>query len=152
MSEHEYLTQSKFNEFKKELEHLKTTRRKEVAENLEYAKALGDLSENAEYHEARDMQAATEDRIAHLEVMLKSASIVSSHNTDFVTIGSAVTIKKDKSEQTFTIVGTEEADMVHGKISVKSPLGSAILGKKKGDSFSFKTPSGMMEYVVVNIK
>ncbi len=152
MSEHEYLTQSKFDEFKKELEYLKTTRRKEVAENLEYAKALGDLSENAEYHEARDMQAATEDRIAHLERILKSATIVSSYKTDFVTIGSSVTIKKDKMEQTFTIVGSEEADMTHGKISVKSPLGSSILGKKKGDSFSFKTPSGMMEYVVVKIQ
>lgn len=152
MSEHEYLTQTKFDEFKKELEQLKTVRRKEVAESLEYAKALGDLSENAEYHEARDQQAATEDRIAHLERVLKFATIISSHNTDFVAMGSLVTIKRDKIEQTLTLVGSEESDMASGKVSVKSPLGAAIVGKKKGDTFSFKTPSGMMEYVVVKIQ
>lgn len=150
--EHEYLTQAKYDEFTKELNMLKTVRRKEVAENLEYAKALGDLSENAEYHEARDTQAAVEDRIAHLEMMLKTASIVSSHDTSTVTIGSIITIKKGSAERTLTIVGSEEADMTAGKISVKSPLGAAALGKKKGESFSFKTPSGMMEYKVTDIK
>lgn len=151
--EHEYLTQSKYDEFKAELEVLKTVRRKEVAENLEYAKALGDLSENAEYHEARDMQANVEDRIARLEMMIKSATILSSqHGSDSVTIGSMIRVKKDKSEYTFTIVGSEEADTATGKISVKSPLGMAALGKKKGESFSFKTPSGMMEYKVISIQ
>lgn len=150
--EHEYLTASKFEEFKKELEQLKTVRRKEVAENLEYAKGLGDLSENAEYHEARDMQASVEDRIAKLEMILKSATIVSSHNTDAVSVGSVITVKKDKEEKIFTIVGSEEADMSAGKISVRSPFGGASLGKKKGESFSFKTPSGMMEYTIVDIK
>ena len=150
--EHEYLTQAKYDEFKLELEQLRTVRRKEVAENLEYAKALGDLSENAEYHEARDMQASIEDRIARLEMMLKSASIVSSHETDVVTIGSIVTVKKGSAEKIFTFVGSEEADMSQGKISVKSPLGAAALGKKKGQSFSFKTPSGTMEYKVTDIK
>ncbi len=149
--EHEYLTQAKYDEFKVELQQLKTVRRKEVAENLEYAKALGDLSENAEYHEARDMQASVEDRIARLEMMLKSASIISSHDTDSVTIGSVVTVKKGNTEKVFTFVGSEEADMAQGKISVKSPLGAAALGKKKGESFSFKTPSGMMEYKVTDI-
>jgi transcription elongation factor GreA len=150
--EHEYLTQEKYDEFKKELAHLRTVRRKEVAENLEYAKALGDLAENAEYHDARDMQASVEDRIARLEIMMKSATIVSSHETDSVTIGSIISVKKDKFEKTFTIVGSEEADMAQGKISVKSPLGAAALGKKKGESFSFQTPSGMMEYRVTDIK
>ncbi len=150
--EHEYLTQSKFDEFKKELEYLKTTRRKEVAENLEYAKALGDLSENAEYHEARDMQASIEDRIAHIEQILKTAQIVSSHKTDTVTIGSVITVKKGSHEDVFTIVGSEEADMSQKKISMKSPLGQAAFGKKKGESFSFGTPSGTMEYKIVDIK
>jgi transcription elongation factor GreA len=151
-TEHEYLTQQKFDEFQKELEHLKTTRRKEVAENLEYAKALGDLSENAEYHEARDTQAAVEDRIAHLEHVLKFASIVSSHSTSVVSIGSVITIAKGKDERTYTIVGSEEADMSENKISMRSPLGSAAMGKKKGESFSFATPSGTMEYTIVDIK
>lgn len=151
--EHEYLTQAKYDEFKAELENLRTVKRKEVAENLEYAKALGDLSENAEYHEARDMQASVEDRIARLEMMLKSATILSSNqSSDTVTIGSEITVKKDKAELTFIIVGSEEADTAAGKISVKSPLGMAALGKKKGEAFSFKTPSGMMEYKVISIR
>lgn len=151
--EHEYLTKEKFEEFKKELEHLRTTKRKEVAETLEYAKGLGDLSENAEYHEARDMQASVEDRIAKLEMILKSATIVSQNQkTDVVSIGSVITVKKDKDTKTFTIVGSEEADMASGKISVKSPFGVAVLGKKKGETFTFSTPSGMMEYKITDIK
>lgn len=151
-TEHEYLTQQKFDEFQKELEYLKTTRRREVAENLEYAKALGDLSENAEYHEARDMQAGVEDRIAHLEHVLKFASIVSSHSTNVVSIGSVITVGKGKEKQTYTIVGSEEADMSQNKVSVRSPLGSAALGKKKGESFSFPTPSGTIEYTILDIQ
>lgn len=153
--EHEYLTPEKHTEFEKELEFLKTIRRKEVAENLEYAKGLGDLSENAEYHEARDMQASVEDRIGKLEMILKGATIVSSqHTKDVVSVGSVITVQKGKEKETkiFTIVGSEEADMGAGKISVKSPLGSSALGKKKGDSFSFTTPSGKMEYTITSIK
>ena len=152
--EHEYLTKEKFDAFAVELEQLKTVKRKEVAENLEYAKGLGDLSENAEYHEARDMQASIEDRIAKLEMILKTATIVSSHKTDAVSIGSVVTVKKgsEKDTKVFTIVGSEEIDMSAGKISAKSPLGSAIVGKKKGETFSFSTPSGTMEYKIIEIK
>lgn len=152
--DHEYLTQTKYDEFKAELENLKTIRRKEVAENLEYAKGLGDLSENAEYHEARDMQAAVEDRIQKLENILKSATIVSSHDTNSVSIGATITVKKGKEKETkeFTIVSSEEADSASGKISVKSPLGAAAYGKKKGEVFSFNTPSGTMEYTVVDIQ
>lgn len=152
--EKEYLTQEKFDEIKKELEFLKTVKRREIAENLEYAKELGDLSENAEFHEARDEQAHVEDRIARLEQILKNATIVSSHDTDSVTVGSVVTVKKEKdsSNSTYTIVGSEEADMSQNKISVKSPFGTAVLGKKKGEAFSFSTPGGMMSYTVVDIK
>jgi len=152
--EHEYLTQEKFDEFSKELNTLKTVRRKEVAENLEYAKGLGDLSENAEYHEARDTQASVEDRIAKLEMILKTATIVAAHHTDVVSIGSVITVKKiaDKHSKVFTIVGSEEVDSTKGFISSKSPFGSAALGKKKGDSFSFTTHSGTMEYKIVGIE
>src|SRR3989344_9185645 len=149
-----YLTKEKFEELKKELEYLRTVKRKEVAENLEYAKGLGDLSENAEHHEARDTQAAVEDRIARIEIMLKSASIVSAHGTDTVSIGSQISVQKEdsKDKKTFIIVGSEEADMSAGKISVKSPLGSAALGKTKGEIFSFQTPSGTMTYKITEIK
>lgn len=150
----EYLTQAKYDEFKKELEYLKTVKRTEIASQLEYAKSLGDLSENAEYHEARNEQAVVEDRIGHLETLLKTASIVSSHDTNVVSVGGVITVKResDGSKKEFTIVGSEEADAASGKISVRSPLGSAAMGKKKGDSFSFDTPSGTMTYKVLDIK
>ncbi|MEK7194571.1 MAG: transcription elongation factor GreA [Patescibacteria group bacterium] len=150
----EYLTQSKFDEFTKELEVLKSEKRTEIAKQLEYAKSLGDLSENAEYHEARNAQAVVEDRINHLENLLKSASIVSSHDTGTVNVGTTVTLKRenDSSKKTFIIVGSEEADAANGKISVRSPLGSSAMGKKKGESFSFNSPSGAMTYKVVDIE
>lgn len=151
----EYLTQEKFDEFTKELEYLKHERRKEVAENLEYAKSLGDLSENAEYHEARDMQANIEDRIVKIESILKTAIIVpASHDTASVTIGSMVTVEKsnDPAKKTYTLVGSEESDMSAGKISIKSPLGSALMGKKKKEEFTLKTPGGVATYKIVDIK
>jgi len=151
--QHEYLTKEKYEEFKHELEILKTKKRKEIAEALEYAKSLGDLSENAEYHEARDAQAQAEDRINHLEALLKSASIVSAHNTDMIAVGSVITMAKpDGTKVTYTLVGSEEADAGAGKISIRSPLGQAALGKKKGELFSFKTAGGIMNYKVVEIK
>lgn len=150
----EYLTQAKFDEFQKELEYLRTEKRTEIARQLEFAKSLGDLSENAEYHEARNEQAVVEDRISHLESLLKSASIVSSHSTDTVAVGTTVTLKRenDGTKKIFTIVGSEESDAASGKISVRSPLGSAAMGKKKGDSFSFSSPSGTMTYKVLDIE
>ncbi|MES2214313.1 MAG: transcription elongation factor GreA [Patescibacteria group bacterium] len=151
---HEYLTQEKFDQFKSELETLKTAKRKEIAEALEYAKSLGDLSENAEYHEARDSQARVEDRINHLEAVLKNASIVSTHDTSSVTVGSVITISKNgvPDRRHYTIVGSEEADAMSGKISTKSPLGAAALGKKKGESFSFQTPAGTSNCVILEIE
>lgn len=152
MNEKEYLTQEKFDQFTKELDHLKSTKRKEVAEQLEYAKSLGDLSENAEYHEARDAQAITEDRIAKLEGILKSALIITEHSTSTVNVGSEITVEKNGKKIEYTIVGTEEADALGGKISIKSPFGQAVIGKKKGDSFSFEAPSGPVSYKVTEIK
>lgn len=150
----EYLTKEKHKELTVELEHLKTIRRKEIAEELEFAKSLGDLSENAEYHEAREAQAALEDRIATLESILASAEIVKVHHSNHVEIGSKVHVKKtgDKIEKIYIIVGSEEADMAAGKISFKSPLGEALLGKKKGDEFTFKSPVGEMKYMIVSIE
>ena len=94
----EYLTQEKFNELKEELDYLKTTRRKEIAESLEYARSLGDLSENAEYQEARDLQASTEERIRKVESVLQSAKIVSDKKSNVVGLGSTVTIQKEGDE------------------------------------------------------
>ncbi len=141
-----YLTPEKFDELKKELEHLKTVRRKEIAESLEYARSLGDLSENAEYQEARDMQAAIEERITHLEKTIKEAKSVSDKdkNMDVVRLGSVVTIQKDKDKdkKEYTIVGSEEANIHDRKLSYLSPLGEALMGKTKGEEFEFETPVG----------
>lgn len=154
--EREYLTKEKFAELKKELEDLKTVKRKEVAENLDYARGLGDLSENAEYHDAREMQANIESRIVQIETMLKNTTIVSDESThgDHVRIGTAVTIEKqsDKSHKKFKIVGSEETDMASGKISNRSPLGAAVLGKKVGDTFTFSSPTGKMTYKVISVE
>lgn len=153
MTSGEYLTKEKFEELKQELDTLKSTKRKEIADSLEYAKQLGDLSENAEYQQAREMQATTEERIAKLESILKSAVIVALHHSDKVEIGSTVVVVKegDKEKKNFKIVGSEEADTLQGKISYVSPLGSALMGKKKGESFSFSTPKGSVHYKIVDI-
>jgi transcription elongation factor GreA len=150
----EYLTQAKYDELTKELDILIHAKRKEVAEHLEYAKSLGDLSENAEYHEARDEQAKVEARIAQLEHMLKHAEIVKHKVTDTVEAGATVTISKqgEKGQQVFLLVGSEEADMAAGKLSYQSPLGRMLMGKKKGDSFELETPKGVVGYKIVDVK
>lgn len=152
--ENTYLSQEKFDELTKELEHLKTVRRREIAEQLEYARSLGDLSENAEYEEARNMQAATEDRIRNIEEQLSRARIIEHHKGNAVSLGSFVTIQKmgEKDEHTYEVVGSAEANMQEHKISHLSPLGSALMGKKKGEQFAFNTPKGSQKYKIVAIK
>jgi transcription elongation factor GreA len=154
--EREYLTREKFDQLNNELKNLKTVKRKEVAESLDYARGLGDLSENAEYHEARELQANIEDRIAKLESMLKNATVMSDEGShgEHVHIGSAVTVEKqgEKNPRKFKIVGSEETDMAHGKLSNRSPLGAAILGKKVDELFSFNSPTGLMTYKIISIE
>lgn len=148
------LTQEKFDELKAELGELITVSRKEIADSLEYARSLGDLSENAEYHAARELQAATEERIKRLEGILKSAVIISEKKKGVVGFGSTVTIKKKGASEShaYTIVGSEEADMREKKISHLSPMGQALMNKKKGESFVFTTPGGRQEYTIVDIE
>lgn len=150
----EYLTKEKYDELVIELDNLKKVKRKEVAESLEYAKSLGDLSENAEYQEAREWQANIEDRIAKLDSILKTAEIISSYHGDTAGIGSTVTIQKqgETNNKIFKIVGSEEADMIAGKLSNKSPVGVALMGKKKGQTFSCNAPGGTVSYKIIDIK
>lgn len=152
--ESNYLSQEKFDELTKELEHLKTVRRREIAEQLEYARSLGDLSENAEYEEARNLQAATEDRIRNIEDQLARARIIEHTKGNVVSLGSIVTIQKqeEKEELTYEVVGSAEANMQEHKISHLSPLGSSLMGKRKGETFQFETPKGIQKYRIVNIK
>ena len=153
-NESEYLTKEKFDELQKELGFLKTDKRKEVAENLEYSKGLGDLSENAEYHEAREMQANIEERIKKLEEILQSAVIVSGKHGSTIAIGSVIVAQRadDNNKKTFTLVGSEEVDVAKGKISIHSPLGSALMGKHKGDTAGFQSPRGMVTYTILEVK
>jgi len=148
------VSQEKFDEMQAELEILKTVRRTEIAKNLEYTRSLGDLSENAEYQEARELQAATEERIRKLEDLVKRAHILTDgKKKDIVGFGSFVTIKKEgtKESHEYTIVGSEEADMRAHKLSHVSPLGSALMGKKKADVFTFQTPNGKQTYSIEKV-
>lgn len=154
MTEETMVSQEKFDEMVKELDTLKTVRRTEIAKNLEYARSLGDLSENAEYQEARELQAATEERIRRLEELVKRAKIVTDgKKKDVVGFGSVVVIKKEGGGDTheYTIVGSEEADMRAHKLSHVSPLGAALMGKKKGEVFTFETPNGKQTYSIEKV-
>ena len=156
------ISQEKFEELTKELDELRTVRRREVAEQLEYARSLGDLSENAEYQEAREMQGAVEERIGKLEGILKNAKIIRGSKSDTVGMGATVSVQKvgpstgsgqaQDEKHVYTIVGAEEADIISGKVSYHSPLGAALLGKKKGDEFSFHTPRGTQKYKILKVE
>jgi len=150
----QYITNEKRKELLAELTELKTTKRKEVLEALEFAKSLGDLSENAEYHQAREEQGKLEERINAIDYLLQNSILITKSHSANITVGSTVIVQKegDKAKQTFHIVGSEEADFASGKISNNSPLGSALFGKKKGDTVTFKTPKGVTEYKVVSIE
>ena len=151
--EQEYITQEKKLALEQELTALRGPLRQEILTALEYAKSLGDLSENAEYHQAREEQGKLEERIAKIEAILKSAVIIEKHHSDTIELGSTVVIQKKgtKDNKQYTIVGSEEADMTAGRISNRSPLGEALVGKKKGDKTSFVGPAGVMEYTIIDI-
>jgi transcription elongation factor GreA len=142
---------------KKELTEYKENRRKQVAQRLKEAISYGDLSENSEYEEAKNEQAFVEGRIIELEKMVKNAKIITeekSTNTG-VQIGTTVTVQNmtDNDEpETYTITGSTEADPVAQKISNESPIGSALLGKNKGDVITVKVPAGIYEYKILKIK
>ncbi len=147
------MTRETYESLERELKELVSVRRKEVAAALESAKAQGDLSENAEYHEARDEQAMVEHRIGQIEAMLKAAEIVERHSADLVEVGATVTVKKpDGKKAVYTLVGAEEADVSAGKISYQSPLGQSLMGKKKGECAVVNTPKGEVCYDIVEIK
>lgn len=148
-----YITEEKRQALLAELKDLRGPKRKEILENLNYAKSLGDLSENAEYHQAREEQGKLEERIVKIEQILQESETVKGGGGDLVEIGSRVIVQKEgtKEEKTYVIVGSEEADMAKGKISNHSPIGKALFNKKKGDSVSFKTPNGVADYKIINV-
>ena len=148
-----YLTESGLEELKKELDYLKVTKRPEVIQALKEARALGDLSENAEYDAARAEQAEVEGRIAQLEVMIEKAVIIEQNDTDKVSIGTTVTIKylDEDEEESYTIVGTSEVDPFANKISNESPIAKAIMGKKVNETVLVESPNGKYEVKIKKI-
>lgn len=148
-----YITEEKKKELEAELLELSGPKRKEIIDALEYAKSLGDLSENAEYHQAREDQGKLEERIKKVEQILKSSEVVKKSGGDTVEIGSDVVVEKEgtKEQKNYIIVGGEEADMLQNKISNNSPIGQALFGKKKGDIVSFRTPKGLVNYKIIKV-
>ncbi len=154
-----YITREGLEKLKHELEELKTTKRKEIAEKLQRSIAFGDLSENAEYQEAKEEQAFLEGRISELEAAAESAIIIdtnsNSHGVRVVSLGSKVIIEPTSPsgpKATFVIVGSEEAAPSEGRISNASPIGMVLLGHKEGEAVSAKTPGGVRNYKILKIE
>ncbi len=139
-----------------ELEYLKMVKRKEVVERIKVARDFGDLSENSEYDSAKEDQSFVEGRISTLEKMIRNAVIIkeSEFNTDEVQLGNTVTFKElpDGDEETYTIVGSAEANPIEGLISNDSPIAKGLLGRSKGDVVSINTPGGEMSVTILEIK
>ena len=149
------LTYEGLKKLEEELELLKGERRKEIAERIKQALAFGDISENSEYDEAKNEQAHNEVRIMQLEAMLKNASIIDEDEIDtkVVNLGAKVKIRdiKSKDEYDYQIVGSTEADPASNRISNESPVGSALLGHKAGDTVDIEVPGGKLKFKIVNI-
>lgn len=150
-----FLTKEGLLKLEEELEELKTIKRKEIADKIKVARGFGDLSENAEYDEAKNEQASIEERIAKIENMLVNAVTIdeSGITTDKVSVGSKIIIRdlEDDEDLEYLIVGSAEADPLEGKISNESPVGRAAIGKRKGDILQVETPAGVVEYRIVKI-
>ncbi|WP_039238320.1 transcription elongation factor GreA [Bacillus thermotolerans] len=137
-----------------ELEYLKTVRRKEVVERIKIARSFGDLSENSEYDSAKEEQAFVEGRIGTIESMIRNAKIIEENNSNVVTLGKTVVFKElpDGEEESYTIVGSAEADPFEGKISNDSPIAKSLIGKGVGEEVNVQTPGGEMQVKIISIK
>jgi len=147
-----YLSRDGLEKLREELDEMVTVKRPEVANRIHDAKEHGDLSENAEYEDAKNEQAFVEGRIQTLEALIKNATIIDeNHSTDHVQIGSTVAVESPDGKEAFTIVGSAEAKPAEGRISNESPVGRALLGKKKGEKVVVKVPAGDFTYKIVGI-
>ncbi|MDO4566131.1 MAG: transcription elongation factor GreA [Oscillospiraceae bacterium] len=154
------ISKNKLIEYEKELEYLKSTRRKEIAETIKEARSHGDLSENSEYDEAKNTQAMVEARISEIEKMLQNAKVIDEDEltTDKVSIGCVVTAvfkypeESERDTETYSIVSSSEADIDSGKISNESPVGKALIGHKVGDKLSIEVGGGIIDCEVLSIE
>lgn len=151
-----FLTKDGLTKLEEELEELKTVGRKEVSARIKVALGFGDLSENAEYDQAKNEQAQLEERIVKLENLIREAVVVEDHEitTEKVNVGTTVTIieEGEDKEEIYTIVGSAESDPLNGKISNESPLGAALLGKRRKDIVEVHAPDGIIKYTIKSIK
>ncbi|WP_019720818.1 transcription elongation factor GreA, partial [Heyndrickxia coagulans] len=147
------MTQDGKEKLEQELEYLKTVKRKEVVERIKIARSFGDLSENSEYDSAKEEQAFVEGRITTIENMIRNAKIIEDDGTDTVSLGKSVTFVElpDGEEETYTIVGSAEADPFEGKISNDSPIAKSLLGKSVGEEVTVQTPGGDMRVKIISI-
>lgn len=149
----QFITQEGLKKLKQELEELKTVKRPELIQRIQDAKELGDLSENADYQSAKEEQGFLEGRIMELKDLIKNAVVVKkTKNNGKVNIGSQVKIKSGNATFEYTLTGPNESDPLGGKISNESPLGQAIMDKKRGEEFYITTPNGEMKYKVLEVK
>ncbi len=147
-----YISKDGLDKLRAELDEMVTVQRPEIAQRIHDAKEHGDLSENAEYEDAKNEQAFVEGRIQTLEGMIKNASLIDEHtSTDHVQIGSNVKVAGDDGTETFYIVGSAEAKPAEGRISNESPVGRALLGRRKGDKVVVKVPAGDFAYKILEI-
>lgn len=149
----QFLSKEKYQEFLSELENRKTKIRNEILERLSFAKSLGDLSENAEYHSSKEDQGKNEARILELEFIIKNASITEAPQDGTINLASRVELLRHDTQELkmFTIVGHQEADVIEGKISIESPLGKELIGKKLGDRVTVHSPRGEINYSIQSI-
>lgn len=149
----QYFSKEGLEKLKGELKERVNVQRPEIATRIKEAKELGDLSENAEYDAAKDAQAANEGRIEEIKNILENAVIIeSTDSSGIVRVGSSVKVESKNGVQTFVIVGAAESDPAQGFISNESPLGAAFLGHKKGDKVEVRTPKGVIEYKILEVK
>jgi transcription elongation factor GreA len=153
MTHQTYLTPEGEIKLKAELKELTGPRREELAQRLRSAIQMGDLSENADYHKAKEDQAFLEGRIQEIEAILRSAVIIEKSFSDSVNLGSLVTVQEEGFEpETYAMVGAKEADPRHGKISNESPIGSALMNHKVGDIVTADTPGGKLKFKILKIE
>lgn len=150
----QYLSQDKLDQLKKELDELKKTKIPALAKRIDDARQMGDLSENAEYHAAREDMAWAQGRMQEIEAIIGNATVISGdgRNDGVVQVGSTIVVKIDSIKKEYTIVGPQEADPLHGKISNESPLGEAFLGKRQGEKVEVKVPAGVQNYKILEVK
>lgn len=151
--DNQYFSKEGLEKLKNELEERTTVLRSEIAKRIKEAKEEGDISENAAFDAARESQASNEGRVEEIKAILENAVVISGSNGGgTVIVGSGVKVESNRGSQDFVIVGAAESDPVKGFISNESPLGKAFLGRKKGDKVEVKTPKGVAEYKILEIK